>query len=111
VRPDHFRSQVRRAVLDVLGSRRLADGRTGLFHPDNLSFDQDIWLSRIVAAAQAVDGVESVTPLRFRRQGQPDPSPLETGVLRIGRLEIAQLANDPDYPERGKLTLTMGGGK
>ena len=52
---------------------------------------------------QAIDGVESVTPIVFRRQGQPDPAPLESGVLPIGRLEIARLANDPNFPERGKL--------
>ena len=64
-----------------------------------------------VARVQAIDGVESVTPMVFRRQGQPDPAPLESGVLPIGRLEIARLANDRNFPERGKLTIRMGGGK
>lgn len=111
VKRDHFRPDVRRVVLDTLSERRLPDGRSGLFHPDRLTFDQDIWLSPIIAAVQAIDGVESVTVTVFGRQGDPDPAPLASGILPIGRLEIAQLANDPDYPERGKLTLTMGGGK
>jgi hypothetical protein len=28
----------------------------------------------------------------------------------MGRLEIARLDNDPNFPERGTLTLTLGGG-
>ncbi|WP_380874661.1 putative baseplate assembly protein [Sphingomonas sp. DBB INV C78] len=111
VKRDHFRPDVRLAVLEALSDRQLPDGRFGLFHPDNLTFDQDVWLSPIVARVQAIDGVESVTVTTFRRLDQPDPAPLETGILPIGRLEIAQLANDPDFPERGRLTLTMGGGK
>ena len=33
----------------------------------------------------------------------PDPASLENGVIPIGRLEIAQLANNPNFPERGRL--------
>ena len=29
----------------------------------------------------------------------------------MGRLEIARLDNDPNFPERGVLALTVGGGK
>ncbi|MEA3048087.1 MAG: hypothetical protein QOJ53_2419 [Sphingomonadales bacterium] len=111
VKPGYFRSEVRKAVLNELSERALTDRRTGFFHPDNLTFDQDVWLSAIVARAQAVDGVESVTPSLFGRLGDPDPAPLEDGVIRIGRLEIAALANDPNFPDRGTLKLTMGGGK
>jgi len=110
-KPGYFRSEVKVAVLRVLGSGALPGGALGVFHPDNLTFDQDVWLSTILARVQAIDGVESATPLIFRRQGQADPAPMETGVLPIGRLEIAQLANDPNFPERGQLTLRMGGGK
>ncbi|HYE29038.1 MAG TPA: putative baseplate assembly protein [Allosphingosinicella sp.] len=111
VTPDHFRSQVRLAILEELSEAYLPDGRLGFFHPDNLSFDQDIWLSAIVARVQGVDGVESVMATRFGRLGDLDAAPLETGVLPIGRLEIARLANDPSFPERGRILLTMGGGK
>ncbi|KFG69588.1 putative baseplate assembly protein [Microvirga sp. BSC39] len=110
-KPGYFRSEVKGAVLQVLDDGVLPDGELGVFHPDRLTFDQDVYLSAIVAQVQAIDGVESVTPVVFRRQGQPDPAPLESGVLPIGRLEIPRLANDPNFPERGKLTVTMGGGK
>jgi predicted phage baseplate assembly protein len=111
VAPDYFRSEVLRAVRTVLGTGVLADGRLGIFHPDNFTFGDPVYLSPIVAAAQAVEGVEAVWALTFQRLGVPDASPLETGVIPMGRLEIAQLANDPSFPERGRLTLTAGGGK
>ena len=46
-----------------------------------------------------------------QRMGQPDAALLENAVIPIGRLEIAQLANDPNFRERGRLTLEGGGGK
>ena len=107
----HFRAAVRQAILEQLSTGRLADGGYGFFHPDNFSFAQPVYLSAIIARVQAVPGVESVEPLLFERQGAPDPSPLTTGILSVGRLEIAQLANDPDFPERGKLKLRLGGGR
>lgn len=111
VKPEHFRADVRRALLDELSARRLPDGRLGQFHPDSLTFAQPVWLSATIARAQAVEGVESVAATKFARLDQPDPLPLKSGMLAIGRLEIARLSNDPDFPERGRLILTMGGGK
>lgn len=111
VKPDYFRSEVLRAVRSVLGAGVLPDGRLATFHPDNFSFGDAAYLSRIIAAAQAVEGVEAVWAQKFQRMGIPDPSALETGVIPIGRLEVAQLANNPNFRERGRLTLGAGGGK
>jgi hypothetical protein len=111
VKKDYFRSEVLRAVRDVLGTGVLSDGRLAFFHPDNFTFSQPVHLSAIVAAAQAVEGVESVWAQKFRRMASPDAASLESGVIPIGRLEIAQLANDPNFRERGRLTLEAGGGK
>ncbi len=108
---DFFRSQVRRAVLDVLSSGVRADGTLGVFHPDRFTFAQPVYLSPIVAAAQAVAGVESVSVVRFQRQRQDASSAIDTGVLPMGRLEIGRLDNDPNFPERGVLIVTVGGGK
>ncbi|HPR45323.1 MAG TPA: putative baseplate assembly protein, partial [Ottowia sp.] len=111
VQPDAFRSNVRRALLDVLGSRVRADGTRGLFHPDNFSFGQTVFLSPLYAAARTVAGVASVQVTRFQRQGQPDPTPLADGFMPLGRLEIARLDNDPNFPEHGVLRLELHGGK
>ena len=109
--PDYFRAHVQGAVLDVLSSKVRADGTLGLFHPDRFTFGAPVYLSPIVAAVQAVEGVQSVTPLAFQRQRDDASSALDTGALTMDRLEIAQLDDDPSFPERGVLELTMGGGK
>jgi hypothetical protein len=111
VKADYFRAAVLQAVQLVLSSGVLADGTLALFHPDNFTFAQDVYLSRIVAAAQAVEGVDSVRAEIFQRLINPDPTTLDAGVIAIGALEIAQLANDPNFPERGRLVLQAGGGK
>lgn len=110
VLPGHFRPDVAKAVLAVLGTHVLPDGRRGLFHPDNLTFGQPVYLSSVYAAVHAVPGVQSVDVNTFERQRQPDTSGIDTGVLPMGRLQIARLDNDPNFPERGVLALTMGGG-
>jgi predicted phage baseplate assembly protein len=110
VKPGYFRSEVLRAVKAELSSGVLPDGRLALFHPDKFSFGEPVYLSRIVATAQAVKGVDSVSTLKFQRMGAPGMGSLDSGVIPIGRLEIAQLANNPNFPERGRLTLAAGGG-
>ena len=111
VKPHYARGAVQAAVLGVLGSGRGPDGRTGMFHPDNLTFGTSIRLSRIVAAVQALEGVASVEVTRLRRLGHPDAGELSAGVLTVHDLEIAELAGDPSLPEEGRLVLVMGGGR
>jgi predicted phage baseplate assembly protein len=111
VKPEYVRSQVLQAVRAALSNRRLPDGRLGVFHPDNFTFGQSVYSSRVLAAAQSVEGVESVRLEKFQCLLDPDPTTLENGVIPIGRLGIAQLENNPNYRERGRLTLSAGGGK
>jgi hypothetical protein len=112
VKPDYFRSEVKRALIKVFSNQILPDGRRGVFHPDNFTFGQTVYLSRLYAAAQAVPGVSSAHIMKFIRQDIPDdPKPLEEGKLTPGRLEIARLDNDPNFPEHGVFHLNIRGGK
>jgi hypothetical protein len=111
VLPHYAAGQIKAELAKVFSDERLADGTLGFFHPDRLSFGSDIYLSQIVAAAQAVEGVASVKVSTLRRQHEPAGDALDSGVLRLGAMEIAQLANDPNYPENGQLTLNVGGGR
>ena len=111
VNPNYFRSNVRLGLLDAFSSRNRADGELGLFHPDKFSFGQTVFLSPMYAAARSVPGVDSVQITRFYRQGQEDPKPLADGFMLLGRLEIARLDNDPNFPEHGVLRLDLHGGK
>lgn len=112
VKPDYFRADVRAALMRVFSRGWLADGTPALFHPDNFTFGQPVYLSTLYEAAQAIQGVASVVINTFKRlRAPPDSKPLDDGVLTVGRLEIARLDNDPNFPERGVLKLSIGGGK
>jgi hypothetical protein len=111
VLPHYLRGHIEAALLDVFSSRRLRDGQFGFFHPDNLTFGEGIYLSKLVAAAQAVPGVESAQVTVLQRLGEGDHGELDEGILRLSPLEVAQLDNDPSFPERGTLKLKIGGGR
>jgi hypothetical protein len=111
VQADYFRSHVKQALLEVLGSTTTPDGRRGLFHPDRFTFGQPVYVSRLYSAAQAIEGVASVEVRRFQRLGQAPTDAAESGVLPLGRLEIARLDNDPSFPEHGVLRIDLAGGR
>jgi Baseplate J-like protein len=111
VKDDYFRADVLHAVADVLSSGVRSDGPRGLFHPDNFSFGEPVYLSPLIAAAQAVEGVDSIRVDLFQRMIAPSPVSLSDGMIGVGALEIAELANNPNFRERGRLTLAAGGGK
>ena len=111
VEPHYLRGHVKAALQQLFSDRILPNGDHGFFHPDNLSFGEGIYLSQFVAAAQNVPGVESVQVTRFQRQFEMPNRELENGVLPLGPLEIARLANDPSFPEHGQLELIMQGGR
>jgi hypothetical protein len=111
VLPGYLRGHVKVALLDLFSNRRLPDGRLGMFHVDNVSFGDDIYLSVLVAAAQAVPGVESVKVTTLQRLYEPANGEIDDGVLPLGPLEIARLDNDPSFPENGRLRLDVRGGR
>lgn len=129
----YLRSNVEEALLETFSSRDLPDGRRGFFHPDNFTFGQTVYLSRVIAAAMAVPGVEWVdtsnpppagarrratmagaapasTRNRFRRWGEESHDELAAGRIELGRLEVARLDNDPNMPENGRIEFVMKGG-
>ena len=110
VQPGYVATDVRQALLGVFGTGVLPDGTPGLFNPGRLDLGQPLYLSPLVAAAQAVDGVASVQVVTFERQDRPGPEGLSDGVLVPQALEFFVLDNDPNYPERGRFDLTVEGG-
>ena len=106
VEATYFRAAVRQALLAVLN-----DGAGGLFDPDGFTFGQPVYLSPIQAAVQSTPGVASVTVTTFQRFKQPATDGRAAGLLPMAASEIARLDNDPDYPDRGVLLLTLVGGR
>jgi hypothetical protein len=115
VEDGYLAAHVFKALRGRLAARRSADGTTGFFHPDNLTFGQGISVSRLVAAAQAVDGVQHVEVTRLERFPQqhvtPDQTAIDAGALSLGPDEIAQVDDDPSFPEHGTLTVVVVGGR
>ena len=111
VQPDYITGHVRSAVLQRLGADVLPDGTLGLFHPDNLTFGTPIRVSVIVAAVAALPGVTGAAVTVLKRQFGPDEGAAAAGVLTFAPDEIPQLDNDPAHPDRGLLTLMIGGGR
>jgi predicted phage baseplate assembly protein len=111
VLPQYLRGPVQVAVSDRLSNRILADRRRGFFHPDELSFGQNVYLSHLIAAVKEVEGVEAVRVRRFERLFDGPRAELVTGALTIGPLEIARLDNDPSFPEHGRILIEIRGGR
>ena len=117
VAPTYFAFNVKSQLLAVFGTGVLPSGQLGFFNPDNFTFGQSVYLSRMVATAMAVPGVVWVDtddmppkPNRFGRWAQASRGELAAGRIALGRLEIARLDNDPNRPENGILTFFTSGG-
>jgi hypothetical protein len=109
--PHYQPAHVKAALLDAFSNRVLPGGKRGFFHPDNLTFGEGIYLSKIIATAQAVAGVECVQVKKFQRQFEAANHEIANGILPLRLTEIAQLDNDPNFPERGKLEIHVSGGR
>jgi hypothetical protein len=112
VDPSYFQSDVQQSLMQVLSSGVSSAGQKGLFYPDNFTFGQTVYLSPIYAAARTVAGVVSVRANAFQPQGTNTTTQfINAGEIPIGPLQIARLANDPNFPNHGQLSLVLEGGK
>ncbi len=111
VMPRYRRTDVARALALVLIAGNTCDGTPGLLAPSRFSFGQTIYLSPIIAAAQAVEGVASVHAIAFQRVSDPARDAVADGFITMQRLEIARVDNDPSRPDHGILELTLDGGQ
>lgn len=110
VLPHYSRAHVKAAILQKLSNRHLGGGETGAFHPDNFTFGQPVYLSKIYSVIQKQPGVASVTIKKFQRLGISSAEALTSGKLFVGKTEIARLDNDPNALENGILNINMSGG-
>lgn len=105
VRPEFYRSEVRRAALAALG-RDVG----GFFEPGRLRFGEDLHASDVIEAVMALDGVEAVCLNRFKRLGRRYADQSDAGRIRIDGIEVAICDNDPADPGRGVLRIQTHGG-
>jgi predicted phage baseplate assembly protein len=105
VRPGFAKHEVKRAVLAAL--RPGDDERPGFFHPNRLTFGQDVELGDVVAEAQKVPGVLAVKARVFRRLRHEVPPVLPR--IELGITEVARLDGDDLNPENGRLIVVVPG--
>jgi hypothetical protein len=106
----HFRGEVLEEVARRLSNQTYAPGKDGFFHPLAFSFGEPVYLSRLIAAVEDVEGVSSTRVSLFKRYWEIGGDELKRGVIEMGDFEIALLSNDPSFPEQGVLRLTAVGG-
>jgi hypothetical protein len=109
VQPDRYAADVEAALLLRFGTTTYA-GRPAFFNPDEFSFGEPLYLSRLVAAAVGVPGVASVKVTTFQRWGRTANGELAAEVIRTAPLEVVRLDNDPNFPENGRIVFDMLGG-
>lgn len=106
VQPGALPHRVRDAVLAALRPGTAA--RPGFFHPDRLSFGEDLELGQVLAFVQRLPGVRSVKALRFRKLGVASSGPVEERIT-LGPTEVVRMDGDDDRPEAGKLSVLIVG--
>jgi hypothetical protein len=109
IRRGYFAPEVERRLLETFSARGLPDGGTGFFHPDRFTFGAPVYLSALIARAMGMAGVSQVKPRRFQRWGRTPAGEQSEGAIRMGRLEIARLDNDPNAPENGRIEFRVVG--
>ncbi len=110
VAPGAFRGNVLKDLTDTFSATALPDGSLGFFHPDRFTFGQEVYLSQILAAAMLVRDVDHVRATKFQRWGRAAVSEISDGYISISTFEIAQLKNDPNFPEQGRIVFSLSGG-
>lgn len=110
VGPEVQRAGVKAALQEAFSNGISTDGRRGVFHPDNFTFGQHVYLSLVVAEAMKVRGVVWVAADRFQRWGRPALGEKEKGVIKMDSREIVRLDNDRNAPENGRIEFILQGG-
>ena len=106
VGPNHFQSEIRHAIAQVLGQ-----GPGAFFMPGEHGFGEDLYASDVIEALMAIDGIENVCLNRFKRIGAQFPDRADAGFIALDGLEVALCDNDASDPSRGYYRLTLHGGR
>lgn len=99
--------RVRAGILRAL--RPGTNERAGLFHSSRMQLDGSLYLSSVIAAAAAVPGVDAVEVREARRLSEPTGTVRQ--VITVGPDEVVVLDDDPSVPRRGRLDVTVRGGR
>ena len=111
VRPDFLVAHVEAELRDRFGAGLRRDGTRGFFHPDRLKLGAPVFVSALLAEAQAITGVAHVEVSCLARADDPADGVPADGVLHLAARDITRVDNDPDHPDHGSIRFTLGGGR
>jgi hypothetical protein len=97
----------RAAILSALRPGTPAAG--GLFAPGSFPMGTGVFASSVVAAVAALPQVDAVAVTQARRLSEPDGT--LSPFLAMGPAELAVCDDDPGAPDRGRILLTVEGGR
>lgn len=110
VKNGYFRAQIFRSLMAVFHNRTGADGRPGFFHPDQFTFGDALYLSRLYQVIMDVAGIDSADVTTFQVWGRLPNDELPKGVIQPAPDEILRLDNDRNFPENGRIQFDLVGG-
>lgn len=97
----------RQRILALL--RPGSDAAPGFFHSSKLRLGTSVYTSAVLAVAAGVPGVDAVELTAARRVVEPKGTVHQ--VLTFASTEMPVLDDDPDRPDRGRLSVTVQGGR
>jgi predicted phage baseplate assembly protein len=110
VAPTSYIGDVEAAVMEALFGTSGDLPKLGFFSPDNWTFGMPLDRASLEAAIQAVPGVRAVEEIYIERRGWFETRLFSELVYTVAANEIVCVDNDPNFPERGALKLSMEGG-
>ena len=109
LKPGYYAADIKAQLLERFGSVTNPDGTRGFFHPDNFTFGQALFVSRLFAVAMAIDGVRSVQVKRLQRWGKQAAGEREAGLIQPAAAEILRCDANPSLPENGTIRFDVHG--
>ncbi len=112
------KSEVESRLRFLLGNKEDGTGHMGFFHPDNFTFGDPIYVSKLYDVIENIHIVDYIIITKFKNSNSPYISTederdeitkrnLQRGFIPVNEKNIVRLDNDPNYPERGYLKLNF----
>ena len=113
VAPDYFQGDVYAALWQVLVTGDSCTGTPGLLSSENFAFGATVYASPIIAAAQGVagSGFRANDDLRAAGFAAAARNYASSFPCRWVRSKFPAATTTPTISTRGRLTLTLDGGK
>lgn len=109
--PGWLDGDVEAGVLARLGSAGRDDKTDDFFFADRFTFGSPLYRSRLEAAIQEVPGVLGVRSVTYRQRGSFAGFVDLPEAVTPSTRQILRVDNDPSWPERGTIRVTVEGGR